>query len=564
MPSQDDVIKPSVNQPASEQTHYEGLWRLSVVITSLVAVIPLTIMTAIDYSNDRQAFVIESRLSINRILSTTKRSMEAALENRRSALSFILSENSYKELADDTALAKILGRLQDAFGGFVDLGIVDSGGKQLFYSGPYDLKGRNYKEQRWFHEALLRGMCISEVFMGYRNFPHFVIALRQKKNGGGAFMFKTTLDMKLLDSRIYDLELDRDTDVFLVSKDNILQTPSVFYGPALQKADIEIPPHSRTTEVIEEIRRNGKWMTLGFAYIETTPFILAVVKQHAHPFAGWLDRRSSMFRFLVISAVLIVVVSIFISNRFIKKLREADARRAKAFHDLEYTNKLATIGRMAASVAHEINNPLAIINEEAGLIRDIATFENLPQKEKILKPVNSIQKSVDRCSEVTHRLLGFARRMDVRLEPIALGDLLKEVVSFQKTEIAHRNINIEYEFADGMSPIVSDRGKLQQVFINIISNALAAVKDGGKIRIRAAPVDKKHQAVVINDNGTGISEEDLGHIFEPFYSTKGWFGTGLGLSITHDIVSKLGGTIEVQSELGRGTAFIVTLPIKSK
>jgi signal transduction histidine kinase len=216
-------------------------------------------------------------------------------------------------------------------------------------------------------------------------------------------------------------------------------------------------------------------------------------------------------------------------------------------------------------VAHEINNPLAIINEEAGLLKDMATFsDDHPHKEKTLSVVRSIHKSVERCSSVTHRLLGFAKRMEIRREPIALDRLLEEVVGFQRTEAVHRNVQIEYIFPEIIPPIESDRGKLQQVFLNIFSNALAAVDDGGRIEIRITEVDNNHVAVVVSDNGTGISEEVLRHIFEPFYSTKGEFGTGLGLSITRDIVAKLGGTIDAYSKLGKGTSFIVTLPLKSK
>ena len=197
---------------------------------------------------------------------------------------------------------------------------------------------------------------------------------------------------------------------------------------------------------------------------------------------------------------------------------------------------MATIGRMAAGVAHEINNPMAIINEKAGLLRDLVEFaDDFPNKEKTFGLVDSILNSVDRCSRVTHRLLGFAKRMEIRQESVNVPELVKEVVGFQGTEAKHRNIRIEYDFEDDMPAIESDRGQLQQVLLNIITNAFAAVTDGGLVEISAKRRGPASVAVTIADSGTGISKENLAHIFEPFYSTKGEFGTGLGLSITRDI-----------------------------
>ncbi len=544
---------------------YRRLWRFSVVVTSLVAICPLLVMTAINYLHDREANRTESLLSVNRILSNTKRSLEFAVEERRNALSLVLSENAYQELIADAALSTTLQNLQNAFGGFVDLGLISSNGNQETYVGPYDLGEKNYQGQDWFHEVLLRGVYVSDVFMGYRNFPHFVIAFRAQKGDGDFYILRATLDMELIDSRMYDLELDRETDAFIINQYGILQTASAFYGDALEQADIDLPLQTRNAEVVEEYQQNGDSVILGHADIQGSPFKLVVTKRLTSPFGTWLSQDTSMFWFLGASIASIIAVVLWSSNRMVGQLREADIHRAKALHDLEYTNKLATIGRMAASVAHEINNPLAIINEDAGLMKDMVTFsEDYPHREKTLKLIHSIHKSVDRCSNVTHRLLGFARRMEVRKESIALDQLLEEVVGFQKTETVHRNIHVEYHFPDVIPPVESDRGKLQQVFLNIFSNALAAVDDGGRIEIRLIHIDSNHVAVVIIDNGTGISEEVLKNIFEPFYSTKGEFGTGLGLSITRDIVAKLGGRIDAQSKLGRGTSFIVTLPVKAK
>jgi len=246
----------------------------------------------------------------------------------------------------------------------------------------------------------------------------------------------------------------------------------------------------------------------------------------------------------------------------VSRLREADQKRVQVLHNIEYTNKMATIGRLAAGVAHEINNPLAIINEKAGLLGDIVSLhEDMPRKKDFADIVQSIQRSVDRCSAITHRLLGFAKRMDVRTEAINLEALLREVLTFLGKEAEHRGIGVEFHVGENVPSIESDRGQLQQVFLNIINNAVAAVADGGKIDIHIARAGDSGVAVRIQDNGRGISRENLRHIFEPFFTTKGEYGTGLGLSITYGIVEKLGGKIEVESELGKGTAFTVTLQV---
>jgi len=223
---------------------------------------------------------------------------------------------------------------------------------------------------------------------------------------------------------------------------------------------------------------------------------------------------------------------------------------------------MATLGRLAAGVAHEINNPLAIISEKAGLLADIATHDpDFPKPQKILAIVDSIATSVERCSRVTRRLLGFGRRMDVQKEQIDIASLIEDVLGFQRTEASHRNIDVTVD-APAVHTIESDRGQLQQVFLNLVSNAYSAVADGGQINIAIHQPNSNEVAVTISDNGSGIAKADLEHIFEPFFSTKGEAGTGLGLSITHDIVERLGGVIEVSSERGKGTSFMVNLPVE--
>ncbi len=551
--------------PSQTLPRYRRLRRISVIATSLVALVPLIIMVVLNYYQDQDSYHAESRYDISRILSNNKRTLEFVIEERRSALSLIITQHSYRELSENDRLKTVLKDLNSSFGGFVDLGLIDSLGNQTVYSGPYDLKGKNYRDQGWFNEVMVRGEYVSDVFMGHRNLPHFVIAFRHERPDGEYFILRATIDMEMINKIFYALDLDTGTDAFLINQNGILQTNSAYHGEVLTKMSFDVPRSFRHREVIDEYEEQGKWLTTGYAYIESTPFILMVIKQRENPFLHWFYRRTGLLWFLFVSAALILIVVMYGAGHTIKRLRELDKRRARIFHNVEYTNKMATIGRMAAGVAHEINNPLAIINEKAGLLQDMAYhIKDLPQKDKFLGLAESITKSVERCSGVTHRLLGFARRMDTRKESIDLKALLEEVVGFQKTELMHRNINVTFNIPADLKPIESDRGQLQQVFLNIVNNAFAAVDVGGQIDISARDAENDMVKVTLTDNGVGISEKNLKNIFEPFYSTKGEFGTGLGLSITRDLVQKLEGQIDVSSQIGKGTSFTISLPRRAK
>lgn len=184
------------------------------------------------------------------------------------------------------------------------------------------------------------------------------------------------------------------------------------------------------------------------------------------------------------------------------------------------------------------------------------------EQEKFLALTDSILQSVNRCRSITHRLLGFARRMEVQIEVLDLNEVIRETLMFLEKESLYRNIKIDLELAEELPRIASDRGQLQQVFLNILNNALAAVGEGGRVAISTREKDADTEMIVIEDNGCGMSRETLSHIFEPFFTTKKGKGTGLGLPITYGIIQKLGGTIEVQSREGKGTIFTVCLPKK--
>ncbi len=566
-PSTTYTPEPETSGARSSGQAYRRLHRLAVVAAAAVSLLPLTITIIINYVQFREALQAEAVEPMARLTLNTKRSIELFLSERRSALTFLVNDRPFDDLCDRAALTRVISNLNRSLeiGDFVDLGIIDDSGDQLCYSGPYELEGRNYLDQDWFHEVARRGTYTSDVFLGFRKSPHFVIATKHDRPDQGFYILRATIDAEMLSEQILTTGLQQIDDVFLINRDGVLQSPSRRYGKILDAIPLPIPHYSQSVEVVETVDERGQTIFLTSAHIQGSPFILVEIKPAEEAMGRWFTLRSELLGFYVVSAGLILAVILWGSGQFIKRMREADERRRAMYHEMEYSNKLASIGRLAAGVAHEINNPLAIINEKAGLMKDLVTMrDDMPPKEKLLGLVESVLRSVSRCQTVTHRLLGFARHMDVQSETIDLHVLLKEVIGFLGREAEYRNIGVSFNVAEDLPTIESDRSQLQQVFLNILNNAVAAVNDGGKIDITLEPQDDQRVRVTVADDGKGIPEGDLKRIFEPFFSTKGAGGTGLGLSVTYGIVKKLGGEIVVNSTVGVGTNFTVILPERRK
>ena len=240
----------------------------------------------------------------------------------------------------------------------------------------------------------------------------------------------------------------------------------------------------------------------------------------------------------------------------------------KIQEDLVRIDRLAEIGRIAAGVAHEINNPLAIISEAsgwAGVVISDAKGLSPEDREELEKATKEISHQTKRCRSITHELLDFARGSTPALIEFDIHDVIRDSISFLKPELKHTSIEIDTQFMSGPLLMKSDPKLLEQVFVNFITNAIHAIRskgeDKGYIRIKTLSINSDVE-ISFEDNGTGITEENQKKIFQLFFTTKApGKGTGLGLSISQNIVKKLGGTITLDSEVGVGTNFTVRLPL---
>jgi len=245
--------------------------------------------------------------------------------------------------------------------------------------------------------------------------------------------------------------------------------------------------------------------------------------------------------------------------------KQAEELKAKMRQQLISTERLAALGTLAAGIAHEINNPLAIINEAAGfmsLVLDKKELAEMPHKKNFDKALAKIVKSVKRARTITHQLLSTVRLTDAIICEVDLVELTQEAISLVNREANHKKIETNLDIDPAARNIWTDPNQLRQVLINLLTNAVQASGNQGRITVQARRISNCI-ILTVADTGTGIPKQDLEKIFEPFFSTKSpKEGTGLGLYVTREIIAKLGGSIEVDSRLGYGTRFDVTIPDK--
>ena len=263
-------------------------------------------------------------------------------------------------------------------------------------------------------------------------------------------------------------------------------------------------------------------------------------------------------------SLLVTVILYHAIGWLMRGARRMAGQESRLQEMLAHASRLASIGELAAGVAHEINNPLAIIMAESGVIRDMFNpeFDLDHSPEALYKELDVIDRAADRAKGITKRLQEMGKTGRERSEPCDLNGQLRLVLErLRKLELKGKNLDVRFEPAPELPPVLAEAERLRQVFANILVNAADAIGDApGRITVTTALAGDK-AAVRIEDTGRGIPPENLERIFHPFFTTKGGGrGTGLGLSIAASIVKTLGGVIKVKSRPGEGSVFTVLLP----
>jgi len=547
-------------------TDYRKKWAIGVFLLAATALVPLFVVTIIHYQLIQKSVDSEIILRTERVTSNARRAVTFFLEERLNALKFTVNEIGYDQLTNPDQLAELLRNLKLGFGGLMDLSVISHTGIQIAYAGPFKLEGKDYSNQVWFVECRKCNFYVSEIFRGYRDLPHIIILAKSFRPDGTFFILRATLETERLIQTLSSYETGAHADIFLANRSGIMQTPSKYYGDIFENMTLPVPEYSPRTQSTMAIDGQSRSIITGYAFISTqiadTPFILMVVKQKAGMTKVWrqLDEDFNWFVLLDIIAILIVIP--ITCTFMVNMLYLADKTKAETMAAMEQNNQLASIGQLAAGVAHEINNPLALINETAGYVKDLFVIkEQYSKDDELLENIDYILEAVERCGTITRQLLGFARKFDVKIQKVNLKEVISDVLNFHTKEAEYRNIKVRVDVPEDNLEIETDRGKLQQILLNLVNNAFQAVDNGCWLDIHASHNGPDKVGITISDNGCGMPQENLSKIFESFFTTKErGIGTGLGLTITYGLVKKLNGNISVESKENEGTTFTITLP----
>jgi two-component system, NtrC family, sensor kinase len=564
--------KGSMEKPLADRNiFYHDLNRKITVLILMVSFLPMMLTTGIFFYRFNLAYSEKVQAHISELVQKHTQNIDTFLLEKLGNIRFIAQYFNSKEPTHKIFLQRNLALLKKEYGEvFTDLGLMDEKGLQFAYEGPFKLENADYSSADWFMRAIDKPFYISDVFAGLRGHPHFIIAVKVQSNGSN-YILRSTINFGAFNSLVERIHIGKTGIAFIINSKGQLQT----------KTDVGVKQSIIATMVDRSCYQNNKTVfekkqdSAGKKYLCVTSMLnnidwIMVFRQDLND--AFRDLRKTQFMALgifVFGCIAILFVAFTLPRNIIQLISRSDKKTEVMNKQVVESGKLATIGELAAGIAHEINNPVAIMVEEAGWIgdlleeEDLRECENLDEFTRALKQINAQGK---RCKEITHKLLSFARKTDSTINDVQINDAVREIVSLTAQMARYNNVIIETKLNEGIPYIRISPSELQQVILNLINNAIDAMeKSGGTIIIKTktSTIEKNHLVISIEDDGPGIPKDNLDRIFDPFFTTKAvGKGTGLGLSICYGIIQKMKGKIDVYSQVGIGTRFRIWIPFQ--
>lgn len=556
------------------KNHYSSMRRIILSCMIFVPFIPFMFILAIGHTYFTNALEETTIARMHRIIEDHQLMIETFLNERKTDLEFVLNNYTFEELSRPEILKTTFEHLQKASNAFVDLGLFNESGVHVAYNGPYALTGKKYGDEEWFMEAMKNGYFISNVFLGFRRVPHFIIAVL-KTDENNKWIIRATIDPYMFNSIVKKVRIGKTGECYLLNSEGSFQTEQRSGGEPLQNdPDYHLYDHyHKGIRTFIDKDKEGETYLYATAWMNDSHWLLVARQEKSDAFSAL---RSASYLIVLISVcggAVIIILAIYLTNYIVRRIESADVEKDRLHHQLIQAGRLVEIGEMAAGFAHEINNPLQIIKNEKTLISiilsDIKTEElKIPPTElsELEESLDQIELQINRCAKITQSILKFSRQGDPESIDINLCEFIPEVTKMIAKKASVAGIRIVQEMPKDTLMVKGDPTQLQQVLLNLLNNGIDAIEEenkgeDGQLLVKCEFSENCKVKIIISDNGCGISPENLNKLFSPFFTTKPvGKGTGLGLSVCFGIIDAMGGTIEVNSNIRSGTTFSIFLP----
>lgn len=554
---------PSGNR--ADAGEYFGRLRPRIKLGFLAAfLIPPIAISAYLYSQFNSTLKESGKLHLVSLAESQKNTIDLFLKERVVNTLSLFDSAEFDVNPSQDAMDRYLETLQTTNDAFIAVGFCNSQGVQIGYAGPpNDLQSEDYRSEDWFVAVMEpdRKYHISDVHPGFRDDPHFTIAVKRRIDAE-PFVLRATLDPNKVRLFLRGIDRGECVDSALINKEGYYQIVAPDKGAVLGKSEY-MPPASEGYGV-EETRIGSNSALAAYVWLEETPWVL-VIRQPLSVAYAQLDRTQKIMIASIALIIVVVAISIWvITDRLLRRAQAAARARRELQSQLVHAAKLASVGELAAGIAHEINNPLQIITSTTGVIKDFfdPEFNQKWTPETVLEELDNIDEAVFSAKGITQNLLSFSRKNPPRLVDSNVNDILEQVVAgLKEREFEVSDIRVVRDYARDMPDILLDPDQIGQVFLNLINNAGDAIEGSGTITL-ATRHDDESVRVTVSDTGVGISPEVMQKMFLPFFTTKEvGKGTGLGLSVSSSIAESMGGSIEAESVQGAGSSFTVVLPV---
>jgi two-component system NtrC family sensor kinase len=511
--------------------------------------------------------------TLKSVVADHVRDIEMFLEERRGDIDFVFGSYPQEELSQSKTVEFVLAMLKQNSPAFSGLAMIDGEEKRVVLAGSRNPGEFGCDISAWFDARVETDQSASGVFSDNTGGAYFAISRRSASEP--SVVLCATINVEAL------LEVAKNglgkkfDDVFLLDQDGFIRARRSSEGDGDSLTRIVLDPAS-DRRVLSFVRKgeSGARYLVAAAPLSEGGWKLVVRQRFSVAFNDLVQAGWYILGITLLAVVVTLSLATAVSRRIGNALKDADEAGDILRERLSRSVRLAELGEMTSGFAHEINNPLQVMESEITMmnlalndfkesaVEDVGGFER-----DLRDSLDELQRQIQRCSQVTKSILTFGRQEASENTTFLLGDVLRDVGEMVRKKVEIKSIDLRIGVEPETLTVSGDIIKLRQVFLNLLNNAVYALvekyagEEGGRLVFRARPYGHGWVVIEITDNGPGIPREVLANIYTPFFTTKPpQKGTGLGLAVCYGLIESMGGSIEVETWQGEGTVFRITLP----